>query len=67
MEESTFRHFSQLKQTFRSADYVPPYTVFDIRGNNYRIAALVHYETGKVAVKEVMTHSEYMKWSRRLR
>ena len=57
--------FNELKQTFNSADYVPEkYTVFDVGGNEYRIVAVVIYNTQKVYLRLVGTHSDYNKWSK---
>jgi mRNA interferase HigB len=43
----------------------PPYVVFDLCGNKYRLAALVDFETGIVQVEDIMTHPEYDRWSKR--
>ena len=51
--------FADLRQTFGSADYVDGYTIFDIGGNRYRIAAVIHYDKQRIYVREVMTHAEY--------
>jgi mRNA interferase HigB len=51
--------FAQLRQTFRSADYVDGVTIFDVAGYHYRIAAVVHYNTQRIYVRQVMTHAEY--------
>ncbi len=59
-----FTNFSALKHTFNSADYVPPHTVFDIAGNNFRIIAVIHYNRQKLYVREVFTHAEYDQWSK---
>ncbi len=59
MEVNRFRHLVDMKKTFGSADYVRPYTVFNISGNKYRLAALVDYEPQIVAVAHVLTHEEY--------
>jgi mRNA interferase HigB len=53
---------ADLKRSFSSADYVPPYTVFDVAGNNYRVVVLVRYRDGKMFVRWVMTHREYDDW-----
>ena len=55
--------FSELKALFRSADYVRPYTVFNVGGNTVRVIAVVNYAAGRVSVRWVLTHSEYDKWS----
>jgi mRNA interferase HigB len=54
--------FADLKQSFGSADYVPPYTVFDVGGNNYRVVVIVRYRDGKMFVRWGMTHREYDNW-----
>lgn len=65
MEACSAQDFTELKQTFNSSDYVPKkYTVFDVGGNEYRIVAVVIYNTQKVYVRDVFTHAEYDKWSK---
>lgn len=59
MEANRFRHLVDMKKTFGSADYVRPYTIFNISGNKYRLAALVNYELQIVSVAHVLTHEEY--------
>jgi len=44
------------------ADYVAPFTVFDVGGNNYRLIAVVRYRDGKIFVRWVMNHREYDNW-----
>ena len=51
--------FAQLRETFASADYVDGFTIFDVGGNRYRIAAVVHYDGQRLYVRQVMTHAEY--------
>ena len=43
-------------------------TVFNIRGNDYRLVAALHYNTQVVYVLRVMTHAEYDKeqWKEQL-
>ena len=59
VEANPFKRLSELKQTFGSADYVRPYTVFNISGNKYRLIALVNYQMGTILVQQILTHSEY--------
>lgn len=61
-EHSRFVDFADLRQHFGSADYVAPFTVFDVGGNNYRIIAVVRYRDAKIFVRWVMSHREYDKW-----
>lgn len=62
VENLRFTDLADLKRSFGSADYVPPYTVFNVAGNNFRVIALVRYRDGKVFVRWVMTHREYDAW-----
>jgi mRNA interferase HigB len=61
-EHSRFIDFADLRQSFGSADYAAPYTVFDVGGNNYRVVAIVRYRDGKIFVRWVMSHREYDNW-----
>jgi hypothetical protein len=38
---------------------VAPFTVFNIRGNKYRIIAVVNYWRRAVEVSHVLTHADY--------
>ncbi len=51
--------FASLRQTFGSADYVDGFTLFDVGGNRYRIATVIHYDKQRMYVRQVMSHSEY--------
>jgi mRNA interferase HigB len=67
LEKSTAKDLNELKKTVNSADYVPPHTVFDVGGNNYRVIGVVQYKFRKVHVREVMTDREYDHWNKRYR
>ena len=67
VEHICFRDFNHVREVFNSADYVPPYTVFNVGGNNYRLAVVVRYRFKKVFVHQVMTHREYNDWNKRYR
>ena len=56
-----------LRKTYPHADAVGEFTIFNIGGNKYRLAANINYRTGKVFVRHVMTHEEYSKgdWKKR--
>ena len=67
MEHERFADFNDLILTFGSADYVKPYTVFNIGGNKYRLIVSIHYNNGKVYIREVFTHPEYDLWTATLK
>lgn len=67
VEETAYVNFSDLKKSFPKADYVKPYTIFDIGGNKYRLVVRIEYNRGKngvILVSEVMTHAKYDKWNK---
>ena len=51
--------FPALRQTFNTADYVDGFTIFNVGGNQYRIAAVIHYDKQRIYVRAVMSHAEY--------
>jgi len=59
MKRGRYASFAELKASFGSVDKVGPVFVFDIGGNKLRIVAAVHFNTGKVFIRHVLTHSEY--------
>lgn len=65
--ETNFMHFVALKRTFGKADYVKPYTIFDISGTKYRLITVVNYTNKIVVVKHIFTHPEYDRWSGSIR
>ncbi|MFY9261224.1 MAG: type II toxin-antitoxin system HigB family toxin [Gallionella sp.] len=65
VEHTEFMDFNHVREFFNTADYVSPYTVFDVGGNNYRLVVIVRYRFKKVFVHKVMTHREYDNWNKR--
>ena len=54
--------FADMKQTFNTVDYLGnDRYVFDIKGNNYRVVAIVLFVNKKVYMRFVGTHDEYDK------
>ena len=58
-KNTRFKNFAELKRAFGTVDKVGKFYVFDIGGNKWRIVAVVHFSTGKIYVREVLTHKEY--------
>ncbi|MBB3838330.1 mRNA interferase HigB [Runella defluvii] len=53
-------HFMDIRMTFNSVDFVGnDRYVFNIKGNHYRLVALIHFSIRTVYVKFVGTHNEY--------
>lgn len=67
LESGSFADFNAIKRAFGAADYLAPYTIFDVGGNKYRVIAVVHYNRQRVYIRYVFTHSEYDAWSTQVR
>ena len=62
ISKANWNTFADIKQTFNTADYVGnDRYVFDIKGNNYRIVAVVLFVNKKVYMRFVGTQEEYDK------
>jgi mRNA interferase HigB len=76
VEAVRWHSFAEVRGTFRNADAVDGYLIFNIRQNRYRLITVVHYakttgETrteGHVYIRSFLTHKEYdnrSNWDRR--
>ena len=61
LKNSTIGNFAELRAAFPSADQVGGLTVFNIGGNKVRLIAAIHYNTQRLYIRYVLTHSEYDK------
>jgi mRNA interferase HigB len=60
-ERGQFFTFNDFRQTFRSADLVGNFIVFNIAGNNFRLIVYVDFEAQLIFVRDILTHAEYDK------
>lgn len=56
-----WQSLADLRKVYPSADYVAPYTIFNIKGNSYRLIVKIEYKWRMVFIKYVLTHEEYEK------
>lgn len=62
VRESEWKNFSDIKNTFNSVDNVGNQRfVFNIKGNNYRLVALIRFTIKYVFIRFIGTHAEYSK------
>lgn len=61
IQQSDFGSFNELRAAFPTADKVGDLIVFNIGGNKYRLIASIHFNRGKVYIRNVLTHREYEK------
>ena len=50
-----------VRKTYPHADFASPYTIFNVKGNTYRLVVIIKYQYQLVLIKHVMTHAEYDK------
>jgi mRNA interferase HigB len=50
---------AEVRMTFSSADAVGRWTVFNIKGNQYRLITEINYVFGRIYIRHVLTHAEY--------
>jgi mRNA interferase HigB len=58
-KRSDWQNLTEVKRVYPSADLVGRYIVFNIRGNKYRLIALIVYRSQTVFIVKVLTHEEY--------
>jgi mRNA interferase HigB len=62
VEEAEWQNLNDIKTDFNSVDYVTNERyVFDIRGNKYRVIAVIIFVGGVLSIRFVGTHAEYSK------
>jgi mRNA interferase HigB len=67
VKEVGWHHFSEVRSTFKDADNVKGYVIFNVRQNRYRLVTVVHYAKttnqkrtqGHVYIRSFLTHKEY--------
>ena len=60
-KKASWRNLGEVRRLFPSADAVGGFTVFNIKGNAYRLITEINYRTARVFLRYVLTHAEYSK------
>lgn len=59
-KNADWSNFQDVKQTFNSVDYAGNYRyIFDIKGNKYRLVAMIHFNRRTLYIRFIGTHTEY--------
>ena len=62
VKNADWRNLADIKQTFNSVDYVADNRyVFNVKGNHYRLVAMIFFSVRTVYIKFIGTHVEYDK------
>lgn len=71
-----WHNFPEVRNTFKNADNVKGYVIFNVRQNRYRLITVIHYAKtdkerrtrGHIYIRSFLTHQEYddpANWDRR--
>lgn len=62
VKKSKWKNYSDMKQTFNSVDCIGDQRyVFNIKGNEFRLVAVIKFTIGFVYIRFIGTHEEYDK------
>jgi mRNA interferase HigB len=66
VQAARWRNLDEVRMTYPHADNVRVYsggeaTVFNIKGNHYRLITAIHYDRQRVFIMRFLTHAEYNK------
>ena len=56
---SAWRNLVEVRESYPHADVVGDRTVFNIKGNHYRLVVHIRYDTGIIYIKDLLTHADY--------
>lgn len=59
--KAAWHSLSEVRQTYSQADLVGDKTVFNIKGNDYRLIVHIQYKTQTIYIRHLLTHAEYDK------
>lgn len=59
--EAKWKSIIDVRQIYPHADAVGTCTIFNIKGNRYRLIATIDYRAQIIDIKNVLTHAEYDK------
>lgn len=60
-KEAEWKNLMEVRRVLPSADAVGKFTVFNIKGNAFRLITEINYRTRRIFLRHVLTHAEYTK------
>ena len=61
VNKAEWQNLEDVRKIYRDAEAVGNFTVFNIKGNDYRLIVGINYENQTVFYKYFLTHAEYDK------
>ena len=65
VEDANWSSFADVRQSFQSVDQVGNKLIFNVRGNSYRLTALVSYPHRRITTIWIGTQAEYDRLTRK--
>ena len=59
--KAAWSNLVEVQSVFPTAEAVGNFTIFNIKGNNYRLIVSMDYEKQLIYIKYILTHAEYDK------
>ena len=60
-KKADWKNLMDVRRTLPTADAVGKFTAFNIKGNAYRLIVEINYRSGRIFLRDVLTHAEYSK------
>jgi len=60
-KRAEWHNLEDVRAVLPSADCVGKFTVFNIKGNSFRLIVEMNYRSGRVFIRQILTHAEYDK------
>jgi mRNA interferase HigB len=60
-KKAEWKNLMDVRRVLPTADAVGKFTVFNIKGNAYRLISEINYQTRTIFLRQVLTHAEYSK------
>jgi mRNA interferase HigB len=57
--KASWRSLADIRKTLATADAVGKWTIFNIKGNQYRLVAEINYAFRRIYIRHILTHAEY--------
>jgi mRNA interferase HigB len=58
-KRARWRSLTDVRKTFSRADAAGRWTVFNIKGNEYRLIAEINYAFNRLYIRHILTHARY--------
>jgi mRNA interferase HigB len=58
-KKALWQNLTDVRKTFAAADAVEKWTVFNVKGNKYRLITEINYRFRRICIRHVLTHAQY--------